>query len=85
MAVDAVVITVASAGFGLAVAKVDVTAKIVSAAECFLIDFCCSPTKLVKLIKPILQFFSSGSSPGPGILASLDTSKKNLLLLLDFF
>ncbi len=76
MAVDAAVVAIPIAVFGLADDKVDVTAKIVSAAECFLIDFCCSPTKLVKLIKPILQFFSSGSSPGPGILASLDTRKQ---------
>ena len=60
------------AGLSVVVAKVvEAAAKIESAAESFF--FSLSPTKLVKLIKPILQFFSSASSPGPGFLASLDT------------
>jgi hypothetical protein len=54
-------------------AKVVETANSESAAD--FLDFSCSPTKLVKLTNPILQFFSSCSSPGPGIRDSLDTRK----------
>ena len=39
-----------------------------------------SPTKLVRLMRPILQLFSSGSSPGPGTRASFVTKKHNFHL-----
>ena len=57
-------------------------ARKMSSTEIFCLDF--SPTKLVKLISPILQLLPSGSSPGPGTRVSFvtDNGKKIISLFL---